>query len=641
MADARKGGHRPRPYEAPRPGLVWLRCGMCLSTGETLSRWTTELGGKWIRCPKCFGKGWVQEPDKPRLVHQRRPQPERHPPETLLDGLDLDLSPARHETRSKPPKTPSAFPRTGLYQGSPPRRTPSSPKPPKKRRGIGYGWMIALVIAVLVLGGAGYVAYLEYENGPQHTPLLAALYLTPTPTYAPAYTPTSAPDPPTSTPAPAVPTLRKSGFQPVRLGVLPPTATPTATSVPPTPVTTWTPITVKSSGRLVATPTPYQPIAAVVLAGSPTPRPPTATPMPRRASTPGPLPTATAIPAPSTTPTAVPTPLPVPHLRNLELKLLMLKLINEARATAGVGLVGLGENDAAQLHAESAIENCFSGHWGIDGLKPYMRYSLHGGYQSNGENASGVSYCYTAADRVRWVLPKQAVRQAMEGLMNSPGHRRNILKPQHRKVNIGIAFDRYRLQVVQHFEGDYTEYDTLPSLQDRVLSLQGRLKNGADTRSLGVQVYHDPPPVPLTQGQLSRTYCYDYGDLITTLRPPAPPGSYYPPSTDTFTTRPSNCPDPRDVPADAPPPSSGQEAIQHTKSAHEASRRVPLDASITLPWVTAQEWTVSRESFNVVADLGGLAEKPGVYTILVWAELGGNRAVVSTYSIFKDESGGE
>ena len=67
----------------------------------------------------------------------------------------------------------------------------------------------------------------------------------------------------------------------------------------------------------------------------------------------------------------------------------MLELINIAREDAGVPPVALGDNDAAQLHAESALANCFGSHWGIDGLKPYMRYSLAGGYQSNGENGLG------------------------------------------------------------------------------------------------------------------------------------------------------------------------------------------------------------------------------------------------------------
>ena len=34
----------------------------------------------------------------------------------------------------------------------------------------------------------------------------------------------------------------------------------------------------------------------------------------------------------------------------------------------------------------------------MDGLKPYMRYSLAGGYQANGENGSGLNYCIKAGD---------------------------------------------------------------------------------------------------------------------------------------------------------------------------------------------------------------------------------------------------
>ena len=179
------------------------------------------------------------------MSDQPRPRRQDPFPEKLLDGLDLDLPPARREARTRPPKTPSAFPRTGLYQGSPPRRPPSPPrrppspprrppsppKPPKKRRGIGYGWAIALVIAALVLGGAGYVAYLEYLNGPQTTPLVALLYITssPTPTRSPP-TPTAVPG---STSVPPVSKSRETLL--VSLAVPLPTATPTprVTPVPP------------------------------------------------------------------------------------------------------------------------------------------------------------------------------------------------------------------------------------------------------------------------------------------------------------------------------------------------------------------------------------------------------------------------
>ena len=78
----------------------------------------------------------------------------------------------------------------------------------------------------------------------------------------------------------------------------------------------------------------------------------------------------------------------------------MLQLINEERVRAGVAPVVLGDNIAAQLHAESALENCFSSHWGIDGLKPYMRYSLAGGYQSNAENVSWAQLLHQSIRRV-------------------------------------------------------------------------------------------------------------------------------------------------------------------------------------------------------------------------------------------------
>ena len=172
--------------------------------------------------------------------------------------------------------------------------------------------------------------------------------------------------------------------------------------------------------------------------------------------------------------TPPPTPIPPPPLRHIEEKHHMLKLINNERVSAGLNPVVLGDNSAAQLHAEASLENCFSSHWGIDGLKPYMRYSLAGGFQSNGENGSGSDYCIQASDGYRANgSAEQEIRQAMEGWMDSPGHRDNILDPWHRKVNIGLAWDRYNFQVVQHFEGDYVEYDQLPNIENGVLRISG------------------------------------------------------------------------------------------------------------------------------------------------------------------------
>ncbi len=149
----------------------------------------------------------------------------------------------------------------------------------------------------------------------------------------------------------------------------------------------------------------------------------------------------------------------------------MLTLINEARAEAGVSPVVMGDNRAAQIHADNSLGNCISSHWSIEGLTPNMRYSLAGGYQSANENVSGSDYCrlpnldYSAISSAA-----EEVREAMRGWMDSPGHWNNILKPRHRKVNIGLVWDRYNFVAVQQFEGDYIEYAVLPAINGGVLS---------------------------------------------------------------------------------------------------------------------------------------------------------------------------
>ena len=311
----------------------------------------------------------------------------------------------------------------------------------------------------------------------------------------------------------------------------------------------------------------------------------------------------------------------------------MLELINEERNAADLNPVVLGDNIAAQLHAESAIENCFSSHWGIDGLKPYMRYSLAGGYQSNGENGHGLDYCIKATDgyisigNVKW-----DVREAMEGWMDSPGHRRNILRSKHKRVNIGLAWNRYNFGAIQHFEGDYVEYEALPEINGRILTLSGEVKNGAKfsfVNDLGIQIYYDSPPHPLTRGQLVRTYCYDSGRLVAALRPPLTGRSYY--TENSFQRSYNPCPDPYDVDPDASTPNSHDEAHDFWQAAYDASQ-AREGTSHVVPWITASEMKVRRSTFSVRADIGDVPA--GVYTIIVWARIGSEEEVVSEYSIF-------
>lgn len=320
-------------------------------------------------------------------------------------------------------------------------------------------------------------------------------------------------------------------------------------------------------------------------------------------------------------------------LELLGLRQYMLGLINEERAIAGLEPVILGTNEAAQSHAESMLEYCFMGHWGLDGLKPYMRYTLTNGTQYNAENVSGYQYCIEANDGYRTVQPRDELAGAMYGLMDSLGHRDNILDPHHARVNIGVAYNEYQLWVVQHFEYDYVVFHQPPTIQGAILSFSGYVVNGSNISSdddLGVAISYDPPPHNLTRGQVERTYCYDSGLPVATILPPPAPGYYYVESS--YTTTLSRCPDPYDVPPDAPaqmgPP------VGWT---YPATTIVPPAVSvITVPFIEAVEWTADQDRFELRADIASVLLKhgPGVYTVTLWGKVDGQDAVVGEGVIF-------
>ena len=346
--------------------------------------------------------------------------------------------------------------------------------------------------------------------------------------------------------------------------------------------------------------------------------------------------------APASIPTvALPTPAPLPTLRDVDQKHYMLKLINAERAKAGVPPVVLGDNVAAQLHAESALANCFSSHWGVDGLKPHMRYSLAGGYQSNSENGSGLSYCITSGENYRPIESiEQEIQEHMEGLVESTAHYRNIVGRWHRKVHIGLAWDRYNSALSQHFEGDYVDYDRLPSITPGTgtLSFSGRTKNGAqfaEQKDLSVTLYYDPPPHELTPGQLARTYCYTLGTRIASFRWPLPAGWAY--DTDEYRMNPEpGCADPYEVPADKPAPTSPWDASLIKAGAMFQSP--PFPWPIPFPWITASKWQADGNLFAVTADISPLLRehRAGVYTILVWGVIDGEEVIISQHSMFHE-----
>ena len=333
------------------------------------------------------------------------------------------------------------------------------------------------------------------------------------------------------------------------------------------------------------------------------------------------------------------TPSTPPEQRYIKEKRYMLELINAERIREGLEPVVLGSNVAAQLHAEASIEECFASHWDLDGLKPYMRYSLAGGYQANVENVAGSDYC---PSRFAFYAPvsdiRLEIRETMDGWMDSPGHREAIMDPWAEKVNVGLEWSTYSFSAVQQFEGDYVEYVELPTIEGDVLTAAGRVKNGlsiATDERLVVAIFYDPPPRRLTKGQIARTYCYDVGTPVAILREPPPKGSYYidDETDETF----EFCPDPRDVSPDASPPTSDDEAYELWQEARRASMK-GIERTVPLLHITASRWVVRGNTFSVRANVVAVTNRygPGVYTMAIQTDSGGEDVLISQYSIFHE-----
>lgn len=263
-----------------------------------------------------------------------------------------------------------------------------------------------------------------------------------------------------------------------------------------------------------------------------------------------------------------------------------LDLVNKDRKDFGLAPVTLGSNAAAQRHADDMFANYYISHWGTDGLKPYMRYTLEGGYNYEGENSSYSGWYDRSEDPNRYVTidAKKEIADLEYAMMyddasSNWGHRDNILNKWHKKVNIGIAYDQHRLALIQQFEGDYIMFTTLPSLAGGILSVAGKVAGGTVN---SVALYYDPLPQPLTQQQLL-TGPHSYGLGV------------------------------------------------------DAGYIIPHGYSMTgMDYVNATRFDAGPDgSFAVEADVTSLLKKGnGVYTVVVWGKLANESVNLTNYSIF-------
>ena len=450
----------------------------------------------------------------------------------------------------------------------------------------------------------------------------------PLPTATAAPTPTSTSEPSGPAPTPTATPLPEVVVIPPRPTLSIPTPAPIIIQTLPTPQVVILPT---PEGRTIVIPTITIPTITIIdpawvptpqiqtnpdvtiTTVNPDPTPTagagaTATPTPVPTATPGlvsPLiltPTPTLAPTPTTRATATPTPVPsrqtsltASELRDL--RQYALELINADRSKHGATPVRLGTNGAAQDHADDMLEHGYYGHWWVDGRKPYMVYSELGGTSYVSENVGWRGYesdCDSPRVNCPILDPRENLEHLHNGMMyddaaSNWGHRDTIIESTHRVVNIGIGFNGLQLYFVQHFEGGKVRADGLPTLTSNgnlTLSLtkaeQGiRISSPSDGSGSVVGVYHEPLPTPKTPAQIAGLgrYCVGGG----------------------FTER------------------CGDVAFRILEPLADGWEYTGLADNE----IVASRWRETSDGFELRARLGSLT--PGVYTINVWQNDGGDR----------------
>ena len=334
---------------------------------------------------------------------------------------------------------------------------------------------------------------------------------------------------------------------------------------------------------------------------------------------------------PTPTPAVPPTPTAVPAAQSLaELRLYALHLINHERTSQGLEPVDLAYNEGAQRHADDMAVNGYDSHWNLRGERPSMRYTWAGGHDYSAENLVR-HYYVDASDGV--CLPpisQQVLDEMTADLMDSPGHRDNILTPLHREVNLGIAASCHHAVLVQVFEGEYVHFSRPPELQGGRFAMAGQVaaEVALNNDNTYVTIAWDPPLTAYTKGQVAQTYCDSIGIPVARILPPLPPGYSWVDEPEIW----ERCPAPWDADPNLKLP-------EHEAEINQRSQRIRdgfmIRETVEVPSVTASTWQTEAGTFRIEADLASVVQTrgPGIYSVILWGEVDGQLKALTEYAI--------
>ena len=179
----------------------------------------------------------------------------------------------------------------------------------------------------------------------------------------------------------------------------------------------------------------------------------------------------------------------------------VLRLINNDRQVQGLAPVSLDVETSAvaDAYCRNQIANGTTGHFTIDNLAPYMRYSFTGGNDGVSENAAAWSANYRFSDRAVYEMARRSEQAMMSERPPHDGHRRAILDPFATHVGIGLAWEKGEFRLAQEFIRRYVSWSRpLPrsAAADEPISGSGRPADGY--RIQAISVHHEAIPEAIT-----------------------------------------------------------------------------------------------------------------------------------------------
>ena len=218
----------------------------------------------------------------------------------------------------------------------------------------------------------------------------------------------------------------------------------------------------------------------------------------------------------SPTVNTVSTPTPEPDFTALARY--MMELVNRDRQAAGREPLEWDETAAraARSHAEEMAVYGYLSHWNLVGYGPEHRYAFAGGRDSVRENVYSYYQRLSNGEGVPVEDWRGAIEQAQKTLMESPGHRENILLASHTHVGIGIAYEpkRGEIRIAQEFVDRYVILEPLPEevSQGDAVEIVGQVLPGASTPLINLA--REPFPSPRTVEELNTTSTYNSSAAI-------------------------------------------------------------------------------------------------------------------------------